>query len=75
MPQDPEWGLCCLSERAKHHPVAFYSKKLSFAEDIGNRELIAVKVVLEEWHHWLKGSVHPFTIFIDHKNLEYVKIA
>ncbi|KAI3373199.1 hypothetical protein L3Q82_006506 [Scortum barcoo] len=37
------------------HPYAFLSCKLSSAErnfDVGNRELLAIKVALEEWRHW-----------------------
>ncbi|KAL0157395.1 hypothetical protein M9458_048641 [Cirrhinus mrigala] len=36
------------------HPCAFYSRKLSPAEqdyDVGNRELLAIKLALEEWCH------------------------
>ena len=36
----------------KVHPCAFYSHRLSLAErnyDIGNKELLAVKLALEEW--------------------------
>ena len=39
------------------HPYIFLFRKLSPAErnyDVGNRELLAVKVALEEWHHWLE---------------------
>ncbi|KAK3524883.1 hypothetical protein QTP86_011081 [Hemibagrus guttatus] len=55
------------------HPCAFFSRKLNPAErnyDIGNRELLAVKLALEEWRHWLEGAKHPFTVLTDHKNLE-----
>ncbi len=52
-----------LSQRSssddKMHPCAYFSHRLSPAErnyDIGNRELLAVKLALEEWHHWLEGS-------------------
>ncbi|KAL0172449.1 hypothetical protein M9458_032760, partial [Cirrhinus mrigala] len=41
------------------HPCAFFSKKLSPAEqnyDVGNRELLAMKLSLEEWRHWLEGA-------------------
>jgi hypothetical protein len=41
------------------------SSKLSPAErnfDIGNRELLAVKLALEEWRHWLEGSVLSFLV-------------
>ncbi|KAK3522299.1 hypothetical protein QTP86_001899 [Hemibagrus guttatus] len=60
------------------HPWAFFSKKLSLAEvnyDIGNRELLAIKLALEEWRHWLKGAKHPFVVLTDHKNLEYLRAA
>ncbi|KAK3517438.1 hypothetical protein QTP70_010681 [Hemibagrus guttatus] len=43
----------------KLHPCAFFSRKLNPAEvnyDIGNRELLAVKLALEEWRHWLEGA-------------------
>ncbi len=43
--------------------------------DIGNRELLAIKLALEEWRHWLEGAQHPFTVITDHKNLEYLRSA
>ncbi|XP_032364699.1 uncharacterized protein LOC116679100 [Etheostoma spectabile] len=56
-----------LSQRStsdqKLHPCAFMSKKLSPAEqnyDVGNRELLAVKLALDEWRHWLEGAEQPF---------------
>lgn len=61
----------------KLHPCAF-SRKLSQAErnyDIGNRELLAVKLALEEWRHWLEGSKYPFQVLTDHRNLEYLQSA
>ncbi len=60
------------------HPCAFFSRKLSPAErnyDIGNRELLAIKLALEEWRHWLEGAKHPFTLLTDHKNLQYLREA
>ncbi|KAI2645965.1 Transposon Tf2-6 polyprotein [Labeo rohita] len=52
-----------LSQRAssedKMHSCTFFSHRMSAAErnyDIGNRELLAVKLALEEWRHWLEGS-------------------
>lgn len=47
--------------------------KLTLAEqnyDTGNQEL-----ALEEWRHWLEGATHPFVIYTDHKNLEYLRSA
>ncbi|KAF7640812.1 hypothetical protein LDENG_00012350 [Lucifuga dentata] len=66
-----------LSQRSKTddkvHPCAFFSKKLSPAEkhyDVGNRELLALKLALEEWRHWLEGTDQPFLVWTDHKNLD-----
>ena len=71
-----------LSQRSeqdgKVHPCAFLSRRLSKAErnyDVGNRELLAVKIALEEWRHWLEGAEHPFIVWTDHRNLEYIKKA
>ncbi|KAI3367960.1 hypothetical protein L3Q82_026230, partial [Scortum barcoo] len=60
------------------HPCAFFSRRLSPAEanyDVGNRELLAVKMALEEWRHWLEGSTQPFVVWTDHKNLAYIQTA
>ncbi|KAK3538314.1 hypothetical protein QTP70_035244, partial [Hemibagrus guttatus] len=62
-------------EPGKLHPCAYYSRKLTAAEcnyDVGNRELLAIKAALEEWHHWLEGARHPFQVLTDHRNLEYL---
>lgn len=59
------------------HPCAF-SRKLSPVErncDIGNRELLAIKLALQQWRHWLEGVKHPFLVLTDHCNLEYLKEA
>ncbi len=60
------------------HPCAYFSKKLSPAEvnyDIGNRELLAIKLALEECQHWLEEAQHPFIVITDHKNLQYLREA
>ncbi|XDV28427.1 hypothetical protein PO909_031744 [Leuciscus waleckii] len=62
----------------KLHPSAYFSRRLSPAErnyDIGNRELLAVKLALEEWKQWLEGAKHPFLIWTDHRNLTYIREA
>ncbi len=62
----------------KLYPCAFFSRKLNPTEqnyDVGNRELLAMKAAFEEWHHWLEGAKHPFTVLTDHRNLEYLKSA
>ncbi len=65
-------------EPPRLQPCAYYSKKLTPAEqnyDIGNRELLAIKLALEEWRHWLEGANHPFTVITDRKNLQYLRQA
>ena len=60
------------------HPCAFFSRRLSPAErnyDVGNRELLGVKLALEEWRHWLEGSKQSFLVWTDHKNLAYIQSA
>uniref|UniRef100_A0A674ED49 Gypsy retrotransposon integrase-like protein 1 n=1 Tax=Salmo trutta TaxID=8032 RepID=A0A674ED49_SALTR len=71
-----------LSQRAgmppKLHPCAFFSKKLSSTErnyDVGDRELLAVVKALTSWRHWLEKAKHPFLIWTDHRNLEYIRAA
>ncbi|KAI2663508.1 Transposon Tf2-9 polyprotein [Labeo rohita] len=62
----------------KTYQCAYFSHKLTSAErnyDVGNRELLAIKLALEEWRHWLEGAQHPFTVLTDHKNLEYLRTA
>ena len=52
-----------LAGDAKVHPCAFYLHRLSAAEinyDIGNKELLAVKLAIEEWRQWLEGAQVPF---------------
>ena len=71
-----------LSQRSpsghKLHPCAFFSLRLTPPErnyDVGNRELLAVKLVLEEWRHWLEGTEQPFIVWTDHRNLSYIQSA
>ena len=67
----------CTSD-GKVHPCAFFSRRLSSAErnyDVGNRELLAIKLALEEWRHWLEGAAQPFVVWTDHKNLAYIQGA
>jgi len=55
-------------------PVAFISKSLSDTErnyEIYDKEILAIIRCLEEWRHFLEGTVIKFEIWTDHKNLEY----
>ncbi|KAK1788381.1 hypothetical protein P4O66_015987 [Electrophorus voltai] len=35
--------------------------------DVG-RELLAIKLAIEQWRHWLEGAQHPFMVLTNHKN-------
>lgn len=62
----------------KLQPCAFFSHYPSPAErnyDVGDRELLAVKLLLEEWRHLHEGAEHLFIIWTDHKNLTYLCTA
>ena len=60
-----------LSQRSQHdnsvHPCAYFSQSLSPAErnyDVGDRELLAIKLALEELkRHWLEGAEQPFVVW------------
>ncbi len=71
-----------LSQRSSQddrvHPCAFFSHRLSPAErnyDVGNRELLAIRLALGEWRHWLEGAAQPFIVWTDHRNLTYIRSA
>lgn len=56
----------------KLHPSAFFSQHLSPTKqnyDMGNCELLALVLALQEWRHWLEGAAEPFIVWMDHKNL------
>ena len=58
----------------KIHPVAFLSKSLTKCQknyQIYDKELLAIKVALEEWRHFLEGARHQFIVYTDHKNLTF----
>jgi hypothetical protein len=40
-----------------------------------NTEILAIIQGLEEWKHYLEDARHPVKIWIDHKNLEYFRVA
>lgn len=50
----------------KLQPCTFFSHHLSL--DIGNRELLAVVLSLQEWRHLLDGVAHSFLVWTDDKN-------
>ncbi|XP_015245614.1 PREDICTED: E3 ubiquitin-protein ligase TRIM21-like [Cyprinodon variegatus] len=54
---------------------ANFYRRLSPAEqnyEVGDRELLAIKLALEEWRHWLEGAEHPSRpekvgVFVDYE--------
>lgn len=67
----------CLSQKGKDgvlRHVAYHSQKLQQAErnyTIHDKELLAVISCLRAWSAELRSVARPFTIFTDHKALEY----
>ncbi|KAK1789716.1 hypothetical protein P4O66_015612, partial [Electrophorus voltai] len=63
-------------ERGGLRPITYFSRKLSSAErnyGVENCEFLVMKLAFEEWRHWLEGARHPFTVYTNHKNLEYIQ--
>ena len=61
-------------ENGVMHPIAFHSRKLTPPElnyEIHDKEMLAIVTALREWRAYLEGAMHPFTVYTDHKNLEY----
>ena len=61
-------------EDGRVHPVVFHPRKFQPAEinyDIHVKEMLAIVAVLKEWEHMMKTYQEEFTLFTDHKNLEY----
>src|SRR5260221_7740533 len=57
-----------------YQPVVFMSKGFSDVEhnyQIHDKEMLAIMCTLDEWHHFLKGTVEKFKILMDHWNLAY----
>ncbi|QRW23021.1 Retrotransposable element Tf2 protein [Rhizoctonia solani] len=58
------------------HPLGFLSESFKGAEqnyDTHDKELLAIIQSFEYWHIFLEGTLHPITVFMDHRNLEYWK--
>lgn len=70
--------LSQIGTNGKLHPIAFYSRKFLAAKmnyEIHDKELLAIVDSFQEWHHYLEGASSPVTVYIDHKNLEYFRLA
>ena len=69
-------GALIQEKNGIRQPVGFFSQKLNKAEinyDIHDKEMLAVISCLKFWEPELKAC-GPFTIWTDHKNLEYFMV-
>lgn len=60
----------CSYTDQKLHPCAFFSRHLTPAERnyctlLVTQELLAVKLALEDWRHWLEEAEHTFIVWAD----------
>lgn len=56
------------------HPCAFVFRPLTLRErnyNIMNQELLTIKLGVEEWRHWLKGTKIPFLVCFSSVYLQY----
>ncbi|KAF8749833.1 hypothetical protein RHS01_09743 [Rhizoctonia solani] len=63
-------------EDSRLHPLGFLSESFKGAEqnyDTHDKELLAIICSFEYWRIFLEGTLHPVTVFTDHRNLEYWK--
>ncbi|CAD0056184.1 unnamed protein product [Aureobasidium pullulans] len=66
-----DWSMSYARPRRKRHPVAYYSRKMTPAEqnyDIHDKELLAIVAALQHWRVYAEGAP-SLTILTDHKNL------
>ena len=57
-------------------PIAYLSRKLTPAQknyEIYDKELLAIKLALEEYNYLLLGSKFRTTLYTDHKNITYYR--
>lgn len=62
----------------KVHLCAYFSHRLSPAKhnyDISSRKLLTIRLALGEWRHRLEFSSVLFIVWMDHRNLEYIRTA
>ncbi|QRW23572.1 Retrotransposable element Tf2 protein [Rhizoctonia solani] len=58
------------------HPLGFLLESFKGAKqnyDTHNKELLAIIRSFEYWRIFLEGTLHPITVFTNHRNLEYWK--
>lgn len=63
-------------QEGKWRPVTFMSKTLNPTEqnyEIYNKELLTIMLALDEWRHYLMGTLEDIEIWTDHQNLQYFR--
>lgn len=61
---------------ARLHPCTHFCVFVcDVCDDVGNQELLVVKLALEERRHWLEGAEQQFVVWITNKNLEHIQLA
>ncbi len=58
----------------RRHPVAFWSRKMSPAEEnygTPDQELLAMVKCMEHWRHYLEGAKYPIMVRSDQDSLRY----
>ncbi|KAF8697498.1 hypothetical protein RHS03_07767, partial [Rhizoctonia solani] len=63
-------------EDGRLHPLGFLLESFKGAKqnyDTHDKELLAIIRSFEYWRIFLEGTLHPITVFTDHRNLEYWK--
>lgn len=69
-------GVLLQKGEKKLHPVAYFSRKMSPAEqnyNIYDKELLAIVESLKHWSIYLQGTKYPVKVLTDHMNLTYFK--
>ncbi|SJL13523.1 uncharacterized protein ARMOST_16967 [Armillaria ostoyae] len=63
-------------QEGRWRPVAFMSKALTATErnyEIYDKELLTIMLTLEDWRHYLMGTLEDVEIWTDHQNLQYFR--
>ena len=61
-------------KQTQWHSIAFYSRKMSFAEikyKTHDQELLFIVAAFQQWKHYFKNNFHSVTILTNHNNLRY----
>jgi len=69
-------GVLSQEQEEKWKPIAFLSRTMQPAErnyKIYDKELLAIVEALAKWRQYLLDTAETFEIWMDHKNLKYLR--